>query len=211
MTRASLIVVGATIAAALGPGLLLGCATTTPPAASVAPTATNRVAPAAKNPVAPPEPAEARPAAVEPLLDPISDGHVETALRDTGVPFRRDTGKDGTPVYILDNKGVRALLLLNPGQREQGLQTVHMWAGFKMGDDQQIDPEAINQWNYQTRFTRAYIDHELDPNVRSVLVVNGGVKLLALRRFIERFLLAATEFEKHIHRNTMPEAGRQGI
>jgi len=58
--------------------------------------------------------------------------------------------------------------------------------GFDL--DQGMSYEQVNQWNYDNRLSRAFLDNELDPFLEADAEFSGGVSY-------ENLLLAFDDFE----------------
>ncbi len=96
--------------------------------------------------------------------------------------------EDGDAVYHFKMLGCNTLLW-NDGHNLQ------LYAGFIHPG---ISLEQINAWNLTHRFSRAYLDKDLDPVLESDLELQGGSTVGSLREFLHTFELSLAEFTRHI-------------
>jgi len=120
---------------------------------------------------------------------------VTRVLSANGYDFGLDAEDDGTPIVKLKvGDGYNAILFFyddNPGQ--PGYESLQLYVGFAV--DGKISLATINDWNYNYRFARAYLDDDLDPVLESDLDLSGGVALEgSLLVFIQNFEAALNAF-----------------
>lgn len=93
------------------------------------------------------------------------------ALRDAG--YRAVLSKDnsGDPMIKSGASGVDFSVLFYNCTEHQDCKTVQFYAGFvKKG----LTLEAMNKWNTEHRFGRAYLDDEKDPRIEMDLDLDRG-------------------------------------
>lgn len=59
--------------------------------------------------------------------------------------------------------------------------------------------QRINLWNMEHRFSRAYLDDDLDPCIEADLDFEGGVSVGSIKQFIRLFEDAIAAFDRHLH------------
>lgn len=72
---------------------------------------------------------------------------------------------------------------------------IQLYAGFA---DVYPSLQRLNLWNMEHRFTRAYLDDELDPCLEADLDFEGGVSVGAIKQFIRLFEEAIAAFDRHL-------------
>ncbi len=109
--------------------------------------------------------------------------------------FSLDAESDGTPVVKLQiGDGYNALLFFYDDDPDQpGYESLQLYAGFSV--DNKIALATVNDWNYNYRFAKVYLDDELDPVIESDLDLSGGVTLEGtLLVFLQNFEAAFESF-----------------
>jgi len=120
---------------------------------------------------------------------------VARVLSAGGYSFSLDSESDGTPLINLQlGGGYNALLLFYDDNPDQpGYESLQLYSAFAV--DNKIPLSTINNWNYNYRFAKVYLDDELDPALESDLDLSGGVVLSgALPVFIQNFETAFDSF-----------------
>ncbi|WP_457630773.1 YbjN domain-containing protein [Oceanithermus sp.] len=124
---------------------------------------------------------------------------VTRVLAANGYKFSLDSENDGTPLIRLQiGDGYKAILFFyddDPGQ--PGYESLQLYAGFSV--DGKIALATVNDWNYNYRFGKVYLDDELDPVIESDLDLSGGVALEGtLLVFIQNFEAAFDSFVEEV-------------
>ena len=133
-------------------------------------------------------------AAAAPAGGAITLASVEALLRELGADPQANTRKDGVPYFEFALDGRKTALALygcTPGPCAQAL----LHTGFRIG--KKPDLQAINDWNREQRFVRAYLDRDGDPTVESDLVV-AGAETAALREWIATWRRQVPQFLAHV-------------
>lgn len=113
-----------------------------------------------------------------PIRD-VSPREMEAILREMGVPF----SKEGEVVFRLELNAFKPVWLRLEGCEKARCSILALSAGFA----KKVRLEALNAWNRDHRFSRAYLDGEGNPWVEWELDLAGGVTREALTRFFRMF------------------------
>ena len=133
-------------------------------------------------------------ASAAPAAGAITPAGAEALLRELGADPQAKTRRDGVPYFefVIDGrKTVLALYGCTPGPCAQAL----LHTGFKT--DRKVDAQAINDWNREQRFVRAYLDRDGDPIVESDLVV-AGAQIATMREWIATWRQRVPQFMAHL-------------
>lgn len=140
-----------------------------------------------------PASAKAAPAASPPAAS-ITIEDLETILRELKFHPQRNVRKDGLVFLKFEIDGRLAALGLYgcpPGPCRQLL----LHTGFKVG--RPVSLAAINAWNREQRFVRAYLDKDGDPAMESDLVVTA-VQAATIREWIQIWRRLQPAFVAHL-------------
>jgi len=134
-------------------------------------------------------------AAAQSVVTATDATQVTRVLSANDYEFGLDAEDDGTPIVKLQvGDGYNAILFFyddNPGQ--PGYESLQLYIGFAV--DGKISLATINDWNYNYRFARSYLDDDLDPVLESDLDLSGGVVLEnTLLVFLQNFEAALESF-----------------
>lgn len=113
----------------------------------------------------------------------LADG--ELFLKTLGAPYKKVAGN----VYAFEYEGVRMLVVNN----QTDLQ---ISAGFDTSEP--ISLTAINSWNTQMRYTKAYLDPEGVSVIVSDIDLRGGVTLGAVKEFVSTFFQSVRQFREFL-------------
>ena len=113
--------------------------------------------------------AEVRPhePVVAEVFTSITLDRLEALLDARGIVTRRAQVPEGT--YLKFNVGSFKALIL-PYGNSPDFSSLQFHIGFKAQPDQQ----AVNRWNQENRFGRAFLDAEGDPNLQYDIDLEGG-------------------------------------
>ena len=123
---------------------------------------------------------------------------IEEILVDLGLTFDRRTDSRGDPYWVLYLDELTVVLSVDdavegsPG-RHQYLQLYAGWIAEGV-----VSCDLVNEWNYRTRGTRAYLDADGDVVLEADLYLRGGVTRETIVEFVERFERLAKAFEAHL-------------
>ncbi len=119
----------------------------------------------------------------EPILFKAEPELLERVLTEMEIPFE----KLDDLVWSLELGDYPALLLSDNVD-------IQLYAGFAG-----IHPslQRINLWNMERRFSRAYLDDDLEPCIEADLDFEGGITAGAVKQFITLFAQAIEQFEAH--------------
>ena len=109
--------------------------------------------------------------------------------------FSLDSESDGTPLVKLQiGDGYTAVLFFYDDNPDQpGYESLQLYAAFSV--DNKIALSTVNDWNYNYRFAKVYLDDDLDPVIESDLDLSGGVALEGtLLVFLQNFEVAFESF-----------------
>ncbi|HGY10055.1 MAG TPA: YbjN domain-containing protein [Oceanithermus profundus] len=120
---------------------------------------------------------------------------VAKVLTAAGYTFSLDRDEEGFPLFHLEiADGYKALLFFyddDPGQ--PGYESLQLYAAFST--DEKVPLRRVNDWNYNYRFGKVYLDDELDPVIESDLDLAGGVQLEGtLQTFLANFEMVFQTF-----------------
>ena len=113
------------------------------------------------------------------VITEVSNARLEIMLRGLNYPFERL--EEGQYVYTVD--GLR-LVVLNDGP------VLELYAGFTG----KAPWEAVNVWNRQMRFTRAFLDEGGEAALTAELDMSAGVTRAAVEVFFLTFSRATHDF-----------------
>lgn len=120
----------------------------------------------------------------------ITAGEVGVVLRELGLRFERLTDVQGEPLLQIDIGPGVALFFYECERRacrSLGLYTA-------LPGKRPPSLHEVNAWNYEARFTRAYLDEAGVPVLESDLDLAGGVTRGAVAEFIRTYLGALVGF-----------------
>ncbi|MBY6107138.1 YbjN domain-containing protein [Ferrimonas balearica] len=104
-----------------------------------------------------------------------------------------ETDSEGDPMITGRINGTQYVVYFygcEAGQSCREVQFVAAWAGTDM------DMEGVNRWNEETRYGKAYIDHEGDPVLEFTVNLYKGVTRANLDDTIDWWKVAMTAFEE---------------
>ena len=162
----------------------------------VSPNLDDPLPPTASGPVHPlgrPRPA-APPSKELPMTDVFTSltlDRLETMLDNGGIVARREHAEDSE--YLKFNLGSFKVLLLPYGEGPD-YPSIQLHAGFKA----QADPEAINAWNRDNRFGRAFLDTDEDPILQYDLDLEGGVTERTIQEAVRTFRALLEDFSESV-------------
>ncbi len=113
------------------------------------------------------------------LYSELDDSVMLRLLSEQG--FEPELREPGVVRYHMD--GIVALLFRKD-------ETLQCYAGFRS----QRPLEALNDWNREYRFTRAYLDQDGDVVLEMDLNLSGGVSLTNVRQFVWIFAVSVQTF-----------------
>ena len=91
--------------------------------------------------------------------------------------FSLDKDGEGAPLIQLEIAGGYDALLFfyDDDPAQPGYESLQLYAAF--ATDGRVSLQTVNDWNYNYRFAKVYLDDDLDPVLESDLDLAGGVDL----------------------------------
>ena len=132
----------------------------------------------------------ASPSLEHPMADiftSITLDRLEAMLDDGGIVARRE--QTGEAVFLKFNLGSYKVLLLPYGEGPD-YPSIQLHAGFKA----EADPDAVNAWNRDNRFGRAFLDTDGDPILQYDLDLEGGATERTIQEAVRTFRALLEDF-----------------
>jgi hypothetical protein len=120
---------------------------------------------------------------VQGMLDSMMLTNVRADGDDTGPAWQLTLGDMETVLFLDDCDGPTC-------------GSVQLWAGFSTGAPVSLD--ALNTWNREHRFTRAYVTDAGVVHLESDLDLTGGTSLRAVVEQIRVFRASTLAFSEHL-------------
>ena len=125
----------------------------------------------------------------------FSPAMVKLVAEGLKITCQRGSSVDGLPKLTLDYGKFKATLLfydVGPMEKSTSLGLTAMFGGggFKL--------EAINAWNSNAAYSRAYLTDEGYPAIASDLFVQSGVTEGGLRNFLATFKSIVKSYAQHL-------------
>ncbi|RTG95740.1 YbjN domain-containing protein [Thermus scotoductus] len=111
----------------------------------------------------------------------LTPAEVEGILKQAGLAYEKTDAQE----FRLEMAGLTKVWLYLDFCQEGRCGVLTLSAGFTL--DEVPDLEAVNAWNRDRRFSRAFLDEEGTVWVESDLDLTGGVSLGAVRAFLDLF------------------------
>lgn len=116
-----------------------------------------------------------------PPMDRLSFTETEKLFRGMGVVFEEiEHG-----AFSVELEGYRVVFY-------NRFDTIQIYAGFS--GYEQLKPQAVNRWNREKRFSKAYMDASGDPCLECDLLLRGGVTTENIKQFLNTFKLSLKAF-----------------
>ena len=125
------------------------------------------------------------------IFTSITLDRLEAMLDDGGIVARRE--HTGEAEFLKFNLGSFRVLLLPYGEGPD-YPSIQLHAGFKA----EADPDAINAWNRDNRFGRAYLDNDGDPILQYDLDLEGGATERTIQEAIRTFRALLEDFSESV-------------
>ena len=106
-------------------------------------------------------------------LSGYSPRAVADALVAKGYRAQVESLEDGQPVIRLGMQGNDVNVYLYDCDSGEPCTGLTLRVGFDL--DQGMSYEQINQWNYDNRLSRAFLDKDMDPFLEADMTFTGGV------------------------------------
>lgn len=134
----------------------------------------------------------------------IASGHGSTEV---------DKLDDGSPRIKGRIDGIRYQILFYGCEKNGSkCQNIQLYAGWSLAEDQKVGMAAINDWNRNYRFGKAYLDAENDPVIEYDISLEGGVSRQNLDESLETWSEVISGFEeKVINSDDKSEGGGSGM
>ena len=145
------------------------------------------------HPLGRPNPA-ASPSQEFPMTDvftSITLDRLEAMLDGGGIVARREHTEEAE--FLKFNLGSYRVLLLPYGEGPD-YPSIQLHAGFKA----EADPDAINAWNRDNRFGRAFLDTDGDPILQYDLDLEGGATERTFQEFVRTFRALLEDFSETV-------------
>ena len=122
---------------------------------------------------------------------------VAEALRQAGYRAQLDTDSGGDPMIRSTSSGSDFLILFYGCTDNADCRTVQFYAGYS--EPSNASPEAMNLWNAENRFGRAYVTDEGAARVEMDLDLDdGGLSQALFIDNLEFWVLIMARFEEFI-------------
>jgi hypothetical protein len=136
------------------------------------------------------------PAAIQ-NVRPQDPGSVVRALQDGGYAAKLGVDKVGDPMITSGVGGTTFQIFFYNCTDHKACATIQFQSAYHVTPAVNLD--AVNQWNRDKRFARAYLDHDNDPVLAmDVDLDDGGVTPLLFVDNIEFWESLLPDFEKRI-------------
>jgi hypothetical protein len=131
------------------------------------------------------------------LLDATTPELVVTAIQGFGYKARLTTTKSGKPkIESTISKSNFSIFFNDCNNSNAACKSVQFSMGYAMRN--KPSPDAINAWNRDKRWAKAYLDKDGDPFLEMDVNMLGGVSVKNFEDTFDWWRLAITEFEKAI-------------
>lgn len=121
----------------------------------------------------------------------ISLDRLEAMLDAGGIVARREHAEEAE--FLKFNLGSFKVLLLPYGEGPD-YPSIQLHAGFSAA----ADPDAVNAWNRDNRFGRAFLDTEGDPILQYDLDLEGGATERTFQEFVRTFRALLEDFSETV-------------
>ncbi|MFN4071270.1 MAG: YbjN domain-containing protein [Thermus caldifontis] len=115
------------------------------------------------------------------LVKGLTPAEMEEVLKGAGLAYERTDARE----FRLEMAGLDKVWLYLDYCQEERCGVLTLSAGFTL--EEVPDLEALNAWNRERRFSRAFLDEEGTVWVESDLDLTGGVSLGAVEAFLDLF------------------------
>ncbi|MSP81897.1 MAG: YbjN domain-containing protein [Alphaproteobacteria bacterium] len=112
------------------------------------------------------------PAAAECLTDVLPQG-IAAELAEAGYKADIGTTEDGQPFIETGMQSATVTVFLYDCAEGGNCTGLTMRTGFNLQAG--MSYEQINQWNYDNRLSRAFLDNERDPYIEGDITLTGGL------------------------------------
>jgi len=120
----------------------------------------------------------------------IASGHGSTEV---------DKLDDGSPRIKGRIDGIRYQILFYGCEKNGSkCQNIQLYAGWSLAEGEKIDLTAINGWNRDYRYGKAYLDDENDPAIEYDISLEGGVSRENLDESLETWSEVISAFEDKV-------------
>jgi hypothetical protein len=114
---------------------------------------------------------------------------VQAALQNGGYKPEMKKDASGDPMLMIDSQGYKMMVLFFGCKNNTGCKSVSFYAATRAA--KKIDLAAVNKWNEQRRFGRAFLDSEGDPSLQfDVNLDVGGMSPALFIDTLEWFTVA---------------------
>lgn len=138
----------------------------------------------------------ARTALEHPVFFRLTAADVEQVLRRMGVDYERGTDDDNDPKFTFRLATYTATLYFYGCNDADACTSLRIYGGFKLNEPPGQD--VINEWNRTKRYATAYLSESGAARIDNDLIVEGGITLGAVEKFILNFRDRLEEFADHI-------------
>ena len=121
----------------------------------------------------------------------LSLDRLDAMLDSGGIVARRE--HTGEAEFLKFNLGSFKVLLLPYGEGPD-YPSIQLHAGFKA----QADPDAVNAWNRDNRFGRAFLDSDGDPILQYDLDLEGGATERTIQEAVRTFRALLEDFSESV-------------
>jgi hypothetical protein len=134
----------------------------------------------------------------------VTAAHVAAALTAKGYGAEVSTDKSGDPIIRSSADGSGFSVLFYGCDEETRCASIQFTAGFNLRDGTTL--EAINDWNRNKRFGKAYLDEENDPFLEYDIDLERGATTEAIENAFDVWLSVMPAFKRHIRWDEEPSA-----
>jgi hypothetical protein len=125
----------------------------------------------------------------------VTAAEVTAILQQRGYPATSSTDQVGDPLLKSTSKGVNFSVYFYTCNKSPRCTSIQFYAGFKKPG---ISASQIGEWNRTTRFGKAYLDKDGDPNVEMDMDVEHGATTEAIANDLDRWIAVLGAFTKKI-------------
>lgn len=125
----------------------------------------------------------------------ITAAEAADLVRAQGYRAEIETRSNGQPMISFEVSGRKTVIFLQRCTNNR-CSDMYLYAGFKV--DRAPSLTAINDWNRERRFSRAYIDKEGDPVIEADFDFDGGNTLGNAKEWMATWKRTLDAFVKHI-------------
>ncbi len=126
----------------------------------------------------------------ESIITAVDESLIDQVLTQMQLDCDVQFDDNADPSWTFEHLGILISLIPYDAQTPGSYESLLFYAGWST--QQPVSLQAINAWNRDSRFGRAYLDSEGDPVIELDLLMTGGVTLETIQVYITVFAQAAS-------------------